>query len=133
MDMLKINKVQPEHNCPYCVLYRKEIDELKEAIIDADVQSVRQQTQLKYEISKSDEDCSYTDELLEDAKAEIRRLKAKRSSGSQSKVLEKVAQPESNTTLRMPDPLNVKDKECDTKYGFTEDKDKSFDSDLAKS
>jgi hypothetical protein len=80
MDKLKINKAQSQDNCSNCVLYRKEIDELKEAFIEADVQSVRQQTQLRDEISKSDEDCSYTDELLEDAKSEIKRLKAECSS-----------------------------------------------------
>jgi hypothetical protein len=78
--MTALNKAQPEDNCPNCVRYLKENSELKEAFIEADYQSVRQQTQLKDEISKSDEDCSYTDELLEDAKAEIKRLKAERSS-----------------------------------------------------
>lgn len=80
MDILKINKAQSEDNCSNCVLYRKEIEELKEAFLDADYQSVLQCTQLRDEISKSDEDCLYTDELLEDAKAEIKRLKTERSS-----------------------------------------------------
>ncbi len=102
--MTTLNKAQSEDNCSNCVLYRKEIDGLKEAFIEADVQSVRQQTQLRDEISKSDEDCTYTDELLEDAKAEIKRLKAEHSSGSQrkKKALEKVGSPNSNATLRAP-------------------------------
>lgn len=78
--MTTLNKAQTEDNCPNCVGYLKENSELKEAFIEADYQSVRQQTQLKDEISESDEDCSYTYEELEDAKAEIKRLKAERSS-----------------------------------------------------
>ncbi len=93
--MLKINKAPSKGICPKCTSYLKEIDELNEAFIEADCQSVRQSTQLKDEISKPDEDCSYTDELLEEAKAEIKRLKAERSSGSQSKekVLEEFERP----------------------------------------
>jgi hypothetical protein len=69
--------------CSNCARYRKEIVELKEAFIEADYQSVRQCTQLKDEISESDEDCSYAYMLLEDAKAAIKQLKAEHSSGSQ--------------------------------------------------
>jgi septal ring factor EnvC (AmiA/AmiB activator) len=97
--MTTLSKAQFEDNCPNCVRYLKENSELKEAFIEADYQSVRQQTQLKDEISKSDEDCSYTDEQLEDAKAEIKKLNAEHSSGNQNnrKVLEQVGCPESNT------------------------------------
>jgi chromosome segregation ATPase len=80
MDLSKINNAPSEGNCSNCSRYLKEIAELKEAFIEADYQSVRQCAQLKDEISESDEDCSYTDEQLEDAKAEIKRLKAERSS-----------------------------------------------------
>jgi chromosome segregation ATPase len=66
--------------CSDCAHYLKEITELKEAFIDADYQSVRQCTQLRDEISESDEDCSYAYEQLEDAKAEIKRLKDERNS-----------------------------------------------------
>jgi septal ring factor EnvC (AmiA/AmiB activator) len=81
--------------CSKCEHYLKEIAELKEAFIEADYQSVRQCTQLKDEISESDEDCSYTYEQLEDAKAEIKRLKAEHSSRRQSKkkVLEEFERP----------------------------------------
>jgi predicted CopG family antitoxin len=41
------------NTCPNCVLYRKEIDELKESFIEADYQSVRQQIQLRDEISQA--------------------------------------------------------------------------------
>lgn len=90
------------------MLYRKEIDELKEAFIDADVQNVRQQTQLRDEISKSDEDCSYTYEQLQDAKSEIKQLKAEHSSRNQSKknALEKVGSPNSNANLRAQFSVN---------------------------
>jgi hypothetical protein len=47
MDTPKINKAQSEDNCSNCVLYRKEIDELKEAFIEADFQGVRQQAEIK--------------------------------------------------------------------------------------
>jgi hypothetical protein len=87
-----------------CARYLKEIAELKKAFIEADYESLRQCTQLKDEISESNEDCSYTYGQLQDAKAEIKRLKAETSSGNQSKkmVLEEVGQPESNTNLRAP-------------------------------
>ncbi len=101
----------------------KELAESEEAIIDLDLENVRQR--MKFE-----DELEFVYGLLEDAYAEIKQLRAKHSSGRQSKkkVLEKVGQPEPNTTLHVPDPLNVKD----TKYGFTEDKDKSFDVDSAK-
>ncbi len=90
-----LDTVDRPSECSKCERYLKEIAELKEAFLEADYQSVRQCTQLKDKISESDEDCSYTDELLEDAKAEIKRLKAERSSGSQSKkkVLEEFERP----------------------------------------
>ena len=84
MDILKIKKAPSEANCSKCARYLEEIAELKEAFIDADYQNVLQCTKLKDEISESDEDCSYTYEQLEDAKAEIKQLKAEDSSGSQS-------------------------------------------------
>ena len=88
--------------------YLKENSKLKEAFIEADYQSVRQQTQLRDEISKSDEDCLYTYEQLEDAKAKIKKLKAARRSGSQSNknVLEQVGKPEANTARSISTSMN---------------------------
>src|SRR6476620_10427004 len=87
-----------------CARYLKEIAELKKAFIEADYESVRQRMQYEDELSKLDEECSYAYRLLDDAKAEIERLKAEHSSGSQSEkmMLEEVGQPESNTNLRAP-------------------------------
>ncbi|MGA7899931.1 MAG: hypothetical protein WCA39_13840 [Nitrososphaeraceae archaeon] len=87
-----------------CARYLKEIAELKKAFIEADYESVRQRMQYEDELSKLDEECSYAYRLLDDAKAEIERLKAEHSSGNQSKkrVLEQVGHPESNTNLRAP-------------------------------
>ena len=92
---MRANNGTSEVNCSKCADYLKEIDELKEAFIEADYQSVRQCTQLKDEILEPNEDCSYTYEQLEDAKAKIKRLKAGRSSGirSKKKVLEEFERP----------------------------------------
>ena len=88
MDILKTDKAQPHGNCSKCMHYQKQIARLKKAFIKADDDSVRRCMQ-------------YEDKILE-LNAEIKRLKAGHSSGSQSekKVLEEVGQPESNTTSR---------------------------------
>jgi hypothetical protein len=87
MDILNSKEDLTENNCPDCTLYLKEITELKEAFIEADYESVCQSSQYKDEIS-------YAYRLLEDAKAEIKRLKAERSSRNQNKkVLGKVGRP----------------------------------------
>jgi hypothetical protein len=124
MDIIASKDDLSENDCPDCALYLKEIAELKEAFIEADYESVCRSSQHKDEIS-------YAYRLLEDAKAEIERLKAELSSRSQNKkkVLEEVGRPESNTTLRAPDSLNVTNKEYDTKYRLAEDKHKSFGGD----
>jgi len=92
-DMTTLNKGPSETSDYACCI--KEITELKEAFIDSDLENVRQRMQLKDEIAKLEDELEYVYGLLEDAKAEIRRLKAKRSSGSQRKkrVLEKVGRP----------------------------------------
>jgi 1,2-phenylacetyl-CoA epoxidase catalytic subunit len=113
--MLNAKDRPSENNCSDCVRILKEIAELKKAFIEAEVESVRQCTQLKDEISESNEDCSYTYGQLQDAKAEIKQLKAEHSSGSQNKkmVLEEVGQPESYTKLRAPHSLTSVVKEND--------------------
>lgn len=132
--MLNAKDRPSENNCSDCERYLKEIAELKKAFIEADYESVRRCAQLKDEISESNEDCSYTYGQLQDAKSEIKQLKAEHSSGNQSKkkVLEEVEGPESNPALRASSSLNVKSKENDTKYRFVEDKDKSFDGDSSQ-
>jgi len=62
-----------ENNCLDCALCLKEIAELKEAFIEVDYESVYRSSQLKNEIS-------YAYRLLEEAKAEIKRLKADHNS-----------------------------------------------------
>ena len=66
--------------------------------------------------------------------AELEQLKAKDNLGIQSMktVLEEVGSQKSNTILRMPPSLNVKNKEHDTGCRFAEDKDKSFDGDSSR-
>jgi|ERR1041385_8734661 hypothetical protein len=59
---------QPKNNCPNCVLYRNKINELEAAFIEADVQNVRRLTQLRDEISKSDEDRSESNTMLNEDK-----------------------------------------------------------------
>lgn len=99
-DMTTLNKGPSETSDYACCI--KELVELKEAIIESDLENVRQRMQLKDEIATLEDEREYVYGLLEDAKAEINRLKAKHSSGSQSKkmVLEEVERPESNTNLR---------------------------------
>ena len=91
--MTTLNKAPSESSDYACCM--KELADLKEAFIEVDYQSVLQRTQLKNGILESDEGCLYIYDQLEEAKAEIKRLKAKRSSDSQSKkkVLEKVGRP----------------------------------------
>jgi hypothetical protein len=99
--------------CSKCESYLKEIAELKKAFIEADYQSVRRCAQLKDEISESNEDCSYTYGQLQDAKSEIKQLKAEHSPGTQNKkmVLEEVVRPESNTALRASSSVNSEENE----------------------
>jgi hypothetical protein len=80
---MKINKAGSEHSD--ASHYLNEIAQLKNAFIEIDYESVRQRIQ-------------FEDKILE-FKAEIKKLKAARRSGSQSKkkVLEQVGQPDSNT------------------------------------
>jgi hypothetical protein len=110
--MTALNKAQSEGTCSNCESYLKEIAELKEAFIEIDYQSVRYCTQLKDEISESNQDCSYTYEQLEDAKAEIKKLKAEHSSGNQNnrKVLEQVGCPESNTVQSESASVNFEEQ-----------------------
>jgi hypothetical protein len=92
----------------HCLDCAKDLAELKEAIINSDLENVRQRMQLKDEIAKLEDECEYVYGLLEDTNAEIKRL-AERSQ-SRKKVLEEVGQPESNTHLRVPSS-NVRNKE----------------------
>ncbi len=98
--MTTLNK-EPSETSDYvwCI---KELAEAKEAIIDLDLENVRQRQQLKDEIAKLEDKLEYVYGLLEDANAEIKRLRAEHSSGSQSKkkALEKVGSPNSNANLR---------------------------------
>ena len=85
--MIKSNK------CSKCACHLKEIAGLKRIFINADDESVRRC--IKYE-----------NKILE-LRAEIKQLKAERSSHSQNKkkVLARVGGPDSNTTLCAPNPF----------------------------
>lgn len=105
-DLLTARDDLSENKCSDCGGDIEENNDLKEAFIEADYESVCRSMHLKGEIS-------YAYRLLKDAKAEIKKLKAERRSGSQSKkkVLEEVSQPQSNTNLRAPHSSNIRYKE----------------------
>ena len=86
MDTLKINKAQSESNSTKYARNQKQNAKWIKAFINADDENVRR--------------CMKYEEKILELKAEIKRLKAEHSLRSQSKVLEKVGQPGSNTTSR---------------------------------
>jgi hypothetical protein len=110
-DMTTLNKGSSETSGYACCI--KELAEAKEAIIDLDLENVRQRMQLKDEIAELEDKLEYVYGLLEDANAEIKRLRAEHSSGSQSKkkALEKVGTPNSNANLRAPSSVKCEEIE----------------------
>lgn len=110
-----LRNARSEGECSKCARYQKHIDKLQKVLKDEAEESVRQYLQQERKISKLTYERLFADKLLKNFKAEIESLKVEYSSGSQNKrkMLEEVAQPESNTLLRVPDSLylEVKDNE----------------------
>jgi hypothetical protein len=111
--MMKINNAPSECKCSKCVCNQEQIARFNKDLIDLDDERVRQSMLHEHKISELNDEYSYKYRLLEAAKAEEKQLKVEHSSRNQSEkeVLEEVGRPQPNTTLRTPDPSNIRNKE----------------------
>jgi hypothetical protein len=109
----KIHRISDKSLTVVLSPHQQYVARLNKALIDLDDERVRQSMQHEHKISELNDEYSYIYWLLEDAKAEEKRLRAEHSSENQSqkKALEKVGTPNSNANLRTPSSVKCEEIE----------------------